>query len=147
MLTQLAVQEEAYQGMFVASEDWVTAVTYVKISQSVYGTVFLSIGLATAVVFVFTGRPLLTLLATGTVLMTNLSLLGLMYTWGWTLGAIEGMAITSLVGLSVDFCIHICEGYVHSRAPDRFGMAMCAPALTCSISSPRWLSMIISTHQ
>lgn len=114
--------------MFVASEDWVTAVTYVKISSSVYSTVFLSIGLSAAVVFVFTGRPLLTLLATGTLLMTSLAVLGLMYTWGWALGAIEGMAITSLVGLAVDFCIHICESYVHSRAPDRFSMTMCVPA-------------------
>ena len=61
--------------------------------------------------------------ATLTVVMTNMSVLGLMYVWGWHLGAIEGMSITSLVGLSVDFCIHLCEGYVHGKAQDRFGKA------------------------
>jgi predicted RND superfamily exporter protein len=114
--------------MFVASEDWVTAVTHVKIETSVYLTVFLSIGLAGIIVFVFCGRPVLTLLATLTVLFTNLSVMGLLYTWGWKIGAIEGMSITSLVGLSVDFCIHLCEGHMHSKAHDQFGRARCACA-------------------
>ena len=57
--------------------------------------------LAAIVVFVFCGRPVLTLIATFTVIMTNLSVMGLMYVWGWHLGAIEGMSITSLVGLSL----------------------------------------------
>lgn len=117
------MQEEAYTGVFVASADWVAAVTHTKISKSIHATVLLSVCLAAVVVFVFCGKPLLTLIATLTVVMTNMSVLGLMYVWGWHLGAIEGMSITSLVGLSVDFCIHLCEGYVHGKAQDKFGKA------------------------
>jgi predicted RND superfamily exporter protein len=117
------VQEEKYKGVVVASADWVTATTHTKISQSIYATVLLSVVLSAIVVFVFCGRPLLTLIATVTVIMTNLSVMGIMYVWGWKLGAIEGMSITSLVGLSVDFCIHLCEGYVHGKAQDRHGKA------------------------
>ena len=115
--------------MFVASPDWVTAVTHTEISSSIRATVLLSVALAAVVVFVFAGRPVLTLIATLTVIMTNVSVMGLMYVWGWTLGAIEGMSITSLVGLSVDFCIHLCEGHMHARAPERFGKARCGPTI------------------
>eukprot|EP00892_Ulva_mutabilis_P004434 jgi/Ulvmu1/2362/UM013_0210.1 len=112
----VAVQQDyAYKGMFASSKSWVTAVTYVEISESVYGTVFLSIGLAAAVVFVFTGFRMMVFAAI-TVLMINVTVMGVLYTWGWTLGAVEGMSITSLVGLSVDFCIHITEAHVHARS-------------------------------
>lgn len=66
----------------MASPDWVNALTYTKISDSVYGTVFLSIGLAAAVVFVFCG-PLMMLLAAVTVLMINLTVMGVLYLWEW----------------------------------------------------------------
>lgn len=122
-ITFLGLQDEPYKGLFISSPDWVTAVTHTKISSSIHATVLLSVCLAAIVVFVFCGRPLLTLIATLTVVMTNLSVMGLMYVWGWHLGAIEGMSITSLVGLSVDFCIHLCEGYMHGKAQDRFGKA------------------------
>jgi predicted RND superfamily exporter protein len=119
----MCMQEEEYKGLIVASSDWVAAITHTKISNSVYGTVLLSVFLAAVVVFVFCGRPLLTILATLTVVMANVAVMGLMYVWGWHLGAIEGMSITSLVGLSVDFCIHVAEGYMHGKAPDRKGKA------------------------
>jgi Patched family len=117
------VQEEEYKGVIVASPDWVSAITHVKISSTIHATVLLSLLLSAIVVFVFCGRPVLTLLATLTVVMTNLAVMGLMYVWGWNLGAIEGMSITSLVGLSVDFCIHLAEGYMHAKPQDRVGKA------------------------
>jgi hypothetical protein len=78
----VCVQQYEYKGMFASSPDWVTAVTYTKISESVFGTVFLSIGLAAAVVFVFCG-PLMMLFAAITVLMINLTVMGVLYLWEW----------------------------------------------------------------
>ena len=60
-------------GTFAAASGWVTAVTYTKISDSVLGTVFLSIGLAGVVVFVFTGKVAITLLSTLAVLLINVT--------------------------------------------------------------------------
>lgn len=40
------------------------------------------------------------------------------------LGAVEAMSITSLVGLSVDFCIHLSEAFNHAQStwkPDESG--------------------------
>jgi hypothetical protein len=81
------LQSFDYQGMFVASKDWVTAVTYVQIANSTYGTVFLSIGLASAVVFVFCG-PLMMVFAAITLLMINVTVMGVLYTWGWCAAAV-----------------------------------------------------------
>lgn len=82
------VQDSAYKGQFASSPDWVTALTYKKISDSVYATVFLSIGLAAAVVFVFCG-PLMMLLAAITVLMINLTVMGVLYVWEWCVRLLE----------------------------------------------------------
>lgn len=89
---------------------------------------FLSVGLAGAVVFVFTGRPIVTFLATLTVLSTCVTVMGILKLRGWTIGAIEGMSITSLVGLAVDFTIHLADGYIHARAESRVAKARCAAA-------------------
>ena len=63
---------QASDGVFIASQDFVSAITFKKISDGTFGTVFLSIGLAGIVVFVFTGRPGLTLMSTACVLAINL---------------------------------------------------------------------------
>ena len=122
----------AQRSLFVASNDWVTAVTFTEIADSIFATVFLSIGLAGIVVFIFTGRPILSLLALVTVLMINVTVMGILRTWDWTLGAIEGMSITSLVGLSVDYCIHLVEGHIHARAGFRTSNARCVALTTAA---------------
>ena len=57
----------------------------------------------------------------------NVLVLGLYHVMGWTLGAIEGVSITVLVGLSVDFCIHFSEAFVMSRLQHRKDRAQCVP--------------------
>lgn len=76
------MQPEAYKGMMAASTDWVLAVTYNEISSSAFKTVFLSIGLACAVVFVFCG-PRMTLFAAITVLMINVTVMGVLWAFDW----------------------------------------------------------------
>ena len=34
------------------------------------------------------------------------------YWAGWELGAIEAISLSILVGSSVDYCVHIVEGYI-----------------------------------
>jgi hypothetical protein len=54
---------------------------------------------------------------------------------GWQLGAIEGVGVTTLVGLSVDFCIHFSEAFVMSPLHLRKDKARCALAtLRCCIA-------------
>ena len=55
--------------------------------------------------------------------------MGILWMQGWHLGAIEGMSITSLVGLSVDFTIHLAEGHLRARTGHRRTNARCVPML------------------
>jgi len=38
---------------------------------------------------------------------------------GWQLGVIESISVTILVGLSVDYIVHLAVGYVESRHSKR----------------------------
>lgn len=73
------LQTSPKPSLFVSSPEWITAVTYTEISNSVYTTVFLSIALAGVVVFIFAGKPILTVFATLTVLFINLTVMGILY--------------------------------------------------------------------
>ena len=41
-----------------------------------------------------------------------MTLLGLFKLFGWTLGIIEAVSLSILVGNSLDYCIHLSEGYM-----------------------------------
>lgn len=36
----------------------------------------------------------------------------LMYWLGWEMGAVEAISLSILVGSSVDYCLHLVEGYL-----------------------------------
>lgn len=73
-----------------------------------------------------------------------LAMLGFFYLIGWKLGAIEAISVTILVGLSVDFALHISEAYAKSKfrargartreAIQRMGPSIFAAALTTIIA-------------
>lgn len=35
-----------------------------------------------------------------------------MYWLGWEMGAVEAISLSILVGSSVDYCLHLVEGYI-----------------------------------
>ena len=47
-----------------------------------------------------------------TILGILVTLLGLFKLFGWTLGIIEAVSLSILVGNSLDYCIHLSEGYL-----------------------------------
>ena len=110
----------------VAADLWVQAVTNEAITKSMVWSITLSSVFATIAVFVFTGSLIITLLATLTMAGINILVLGLYWVLGWRLGAIEGVSITVLVGLSVDFCLHFSEAFTHSPLLTRKDRARCA---------------------
>jgi hypothetical protein len=48
-------------------------------------------------------------------------ILGSMYCMGWQLGVIESVSITVLVGLSVDYVVHLANSFIEAKADDRLG--------------------------
>jgi uncharacterized membrane protein YdfJ with MMPL/SSD domain len=65
--------------------------------------------------------------------------------WEWTLGAIEAISVSILVGLSVDYCFHLAEAYAISRKQTRvarvvdamthMGISVVGGALTTAASA------------
>jgi len=37
---------------------------------------------------------------------------GVFYLLGWQVGGVEAISLSILVGSSVDYCVHIVEGYI-----------------------------------
>ena len=49
-----------------------------------------------------------------------LVVISMFYLLGWEMGAVEAVSLSILVGSSVDYCIHLIEGYLVAgdRVPD-----------------------------
>ncbi|RXN14067.1 dispatched -like protein [Labeo rohita] len=46
-----------------------------------------------------------------------------MYWLGWEMGAVEAISLSILVGSSVDYCLHLVEGYLLAGDADTSGLA------------------------
>jgi len=46
-----------------------------------------------------------------------------MYWLGWEMGAVEAISLSILVGSSVDYCLHLAEGYLLAGDPETSGLA------------------------
>lgn len=51
-------------------------------------------------------------------LITN-AVVGLIPLLGWKLGVMESLNLTLVVGLAVDYCVHLADGYVRSKKTKR----------------------------
>lgn len=114
--------------MRIASEVWVQAVTEAALTEGIVWGIVLSSIFAMVSVYVFTGSLVVMALAAATMVCINVLVLGLYHAMGWRLGAVEGVSITVLVGLSVDFVIHFSEAFVRSRLVGRRERAQYGPA-------------------
>ena len=81
----------------------------------------LSIGISTAFavgsIVVFTGNVAVAVLALVSLVAVVATVLGIFAVAGWSLGIVEAVSITILVGLSCDFALHLAEAY--SQSPFR----------------------------
>ena len=75
------------------------------------------IGLCVAVpVLVFTTcNWIIGLLASLTIALITNAVVGFIPILGWKLGVMESINLTLVVGLSVDYCVHLADGYVRSK--------------------------------
>lgn len=46
-----------------------------------------------------------------------------MYYLGWEMGAVEAISLSILVGSSVDYCLHLVEGYLLAGDTNTSGLA------------------------
>ena len=110
---------EIYEGAWnVIYSTFQTSNYWVKINREIiairgsfYG-ILISVILCAVVVAVLSNNGPVVLAMGLTILGILVTLLGLFKLFGWTLGIIEAISLSILVGNSLDYCIHLSEGYL-----------------------------------
>ncbi|KAK3242148.1 Patched domain-containing protein [Cymbomonas tetramitiformis] len=102
-----------------------SAWSFYNLNKSLIEETFFGIGLSLFCAFVVMASPL----ATSNVPMAFISTLTIAYIvlgvfWftvakGWDLGALEAINYVMVIGLSVDYCVHLSEAYIHAHSQDR----------------------------
>ncbi|XP_022085461.1 protein dispatched homolog 3-like [Acanthaster planci] len=106
--------------MFQTSDYWKQIfMEIVGVTSAIYGVAF-SLLVCVIAVVIFTahiGVLLIAFLTIGGVIMVVVSMFFLL---GWEMGAVEAVSLSIIVGSSIDYCIHLIEGYLVAgdRVPD-----------------------------
>merc|ERR1712038_1671935 len=75
----------------------------------------IAIAIAFAVVLLFTKSLHVSIFATLSIMSILVSVTGVMNMAGWTIGTLEAVLVTILVGFSVDYVVHLAHAYVESE--------------------------------
>ncbi|XP_076586761.1 protein dispatched homolog 3 isoform X1 [Chaetodon auriga] len=105
-------QSSALQRGFQTCEHWKQIFMEIIGVESALWSLLLSLAICVAAVSVFTAHPLLLLPVLITILGVICLVLAVMYWLGWEMGAVEAISLSILVGSSVDYCLHVVEGYL-----------------------------------
>jgi hypothetical protein len=102
------------------SPRWPRLITEDVLLSTAISGVILSLCLAFIIILFSTYNWILTILAMIGVIGTVVSFMAFMVGAGWQLGIIESVSITILVGLSVDYVVHIANSCNESKLTGRF---------------------------
>ena len=103
---------EAILSTFQTSDYWVRVnIENAAVSGSIYGIV-VSFLLCFFIVVLFSHDWRLVVSMATTILAILLVLCALFYLFGWTLGIVEAISLSILVGNSLDYCIHLSEAFI-----------------------------------
>ncbi|KAM9360979.1 protein dispatched homolog 3 [Symphorus nematophorus] len=105
-------QSSALQRGFQTCEHWKQIFMEIIGVESALWSLLLSLAICVAAVSVFTAHPLLLLPVLLTILGVICLVVAVMYLLGWEMGAVEAISLSILVGSSVDYCLHLVEGYL-----------------------------------
>ncbi|XP_063804768.1 protein dispatched homolog 3 isoform X2 [Pseudophryne corroboree] len=83
----------------------------IGVQSALYGLI-LSLVICVAAVAIFTTHLLLLIPVLLTILGVVCLVVTIMYWLGWEMGAVEAISLSILVGSSVDYCVHLVEGYL-----------------------------------
>jgi hypothetical protein len=142
-------------GVYHTSWLWVRADFETRVVQSVIWSAGASVALTFLAVTAFLRSGALALLLMVAILSSIACLAGVMFgVLNWSLGTIEAVTLIVVVGLSVDYALHLAEAYHvsveatrYARVQDAFrrtGSALVAAAFTTILACPPLLFCLIS---
>ncbi|XP_072538540.1 protein dispatched homolog 3 [Salminus brasiliensis] len=105
-------QSSALHRGFQTCQHWKQIFMEIIGVESALYSLLLSLAICIASVAVFTAHPLLLLPILLSILGVVCLVVAVMYWLGWEMGAVEAISLSILVGSSVDYCLHLVEGYL-----------------------------------
>ncbi|XP_022526845.2 protein dispatched homolog 3 [Astyanax mexicanus] len=105
-------QSSALRRGFQTCQHWKQIFMEIIGVESALYSLLLSLAICIASVAVFTAHPLLLLPILLSILGVVCLVVAVMYWLGWEMGAVEAISLSILVGSSVDYCLHLVEGYL-----------------------------------
>ncbi|XP_074654150.1 protein dispatched homolog 3-like [Tubulanus polymorphus] len=110
--TNVLTADSPLQSIFHTSRFWEDVLKeIVAVSSAIYGLI-LSLFICTAAVAIFTGHIVLLAIIFVTIVGMILLVVAIFFMSGWEMGATEAVSLSILVGSSVDYCVHLVEGYL-----------------------------------
>jgi len=105
-------------GKFImVSKDWTNMQLELEILDSTLTAFSISIGISLMSILFFTGNVLIAMWSVFATLMTILTLIGIITCiFQWEFGAVQVVGLTTFVGLSVDYTLHLAHAYNHANA-------------------------------
>uniref|UniRef100_A0A4W3GM28 Dispatched RND transporter family member 3 n=1 Tax=Callorhinchus milii TaxID=7868 RepID=A0A4W3GM28_CALMI len=97
---------------FQTCEHWKQIFMEIIGVQSALYSLILSLVICIAAVAIFTTHLMLLLPVLLTILGVICLVVAIMHWLGWEMGAVEATSLSILVGSSVDYCVHLVEGYL-----------------------------------
>ena len=79
----------------------------------------IAVGFASLVLLIATKNIILTFFAIICVTIVIVSVVAIIVLQGWQLGVAESISIVIVIGLSVDYVVHLASDYHHSVHPNR----------------------------
>ncbi|XP_071945644.1 protein dispatched homolog 3-like isoform X2 [Antedon mediterranea] len=105
-------EAEQLGSMFQTCEYWKQVfMEIIGVTSAVYGLAF-SLLVCIVAVVIFTGHIVLLFIVLMTIFGVILVVVSMFYLLGWQMGAVEAVSLSILVGSSVDYCVHLVEGYL-----------------------------------
>eukprot|EP01083_Nonionella_stella_P145858 457967_1 len=86
-----------------------------QIIREAFVGIFLSLTLAFTVLVLATNNYILSLMCIFVIFCIVVCVMGFVVLMGWKLGVIESIVFVLVVGMSVDFVVHLTEAYLHSN--------------------------------
>ncbi|OWF56167.1 protein dispatched homolog 3-like [Mizuhopecten yessoensis] len=131
---------EVLDSMFQTSQFWTKVLMeVVAVNSAIYGLV-LSMVVCMVAVALFTGHVLLLFIVFICILQMICLVVGVFYMAGWEMGGVEAISLSILVGSSVDYCVHLVEGYLLA------GKALPQDHKQSASSARRWRTKAAITH-
>lgn len=106
---------------FQTTSTWVRMRTELAFISGTLRSVLISSLCIGVTILVFTRNLLIMTYTLCVIVSVVVALLGYYVMWGWTLGAVESLSVSIVMGLAIDYVLHIGHAFVESKASTRFG--------------------------